>query len=135
MCIRDRINTGSVVKQLYLSDPSQSLDRVDPVNTGDVTTANTTILSTVGTTSTTFTMNPVLCDSLRIKAGTITVRNYVTISSGTMPANPSITAVLQYGATTIITLTNPTYSGGLLTWTAVLGADVTIPACLSCCNT
>ncbi len=122
------INTTSVVKQLYLSDPTQSLDRVDPVNTADATTANTAILSTVGTTFTTFTMNPALCDSLRIKAGTITVRTYVTMSSGAMPANPNITAVLQYGATNIITLTNPTYSGGLLTWTATLGADVTIPA-------
>src|SRR6185503_14924302 len=53
---------------------------------------------------------------------------YVTISSGTMPANPAITAVLSYGATNIITLSNPTYSAGLLTWTAPLGADVLVPA-------
>src|SRR6185436_2608367 len=53
---------------------------------------------------------------------------YVTVSSGTMPANLNITAVLKYGATTIITLTNPAYSGGLLTWTATLEADVTVPA-------
>ncbi len=47
-----------------------------------------------------------------------------------MPANPSISAVLKYGATNIITLSNPTYTSGtgLLTWTGVLGSDVTIPA-------
>jgi hypothetical protein len=124
------INATSVVKQLYLSDPSQSLDRIDPVNTGDLTTANTTILSTAGTTSTIFTMAPVLCDVLTIKAGVITVRNYVTMSSGMMPANPNVTATLRYGAITIITLTNPTFTSGinLLTWTATLAADVTIPA-------
>ncbi len=122
------INATAVIKQLYLSDPSQSLDRVDPVNTADVTTASSTLLSTGGTASTTFTMNPALCDSLHIKAGVITVRNYVTVSSGTMPANPNITAVLKYGTTTIITLTNPVYSGGMLTWTATLAADVTVPA-------
>ena len=108
------INSGTVIKQLYLSDPSQSLDRVDPVNTADLTTASTPLLSTVGTSSTTFTMAPVLCDSLRIKAGNITIRTYVTLSSGTMPVNPSITATLRYGATNIITLSNPTYSGGML---------------------
>ena len=122
------VNATIVFKQLYLSDPSQALDRVDPVNTADATTSSSALLSTIGTTSATFTMNPALCDSLTIKAGTITVRNYVTISSGTMPANPNITAVLKYGATTIITLSNPAYSGGLLTWTATLGADVTVPA-------
>ena len=111
-----------------MSDPSQALDRIDPVATNDITTASTPILSTAGTTSTTFTMNPVLCDSLKIKAGTITVRAYVTISSGVMPANPAITAVLSDGSTTIITLNNPTYSGGMLTWTGNLAADVLIPA-------
>ena len=50
--------------------------------------------------------------------------------SGTMPPNPNITALLKYGGTTIISLTNPTYNSGtnLLTWTGTLGADVTVPA-------
>ena len=122
------INSNSVVKQLYLSDPAQALDRVDPVATGDISTSSTPLLSTTGTTSTTFTMNPALCDSLVIKANTITVKTYVTVSTGVMPANPNVTATLTYGATTIITLTNPTYSGGILTWTGALGADVTVPA-------
>lgn len=84
-----------------------------------------------GTTSTTFTQSPALCSNLTIKAGqTITVRPYVTITSGSMPTNPSITATLRYGSTNIGTLTNPTYnaSAGTLTWTTTLGSDVTIPA-------
>jgi hypothetical protein len=121
-------NSTTVIKQLYLSDPSQALDRVDPVNTADATISSTTLLTTSGTTSTTFTMAPALCDSLVIKAGTITIKNYVTVSSGAMPANPAITAVLKYGSNTIITINNPVYSGGILTWTATLGADVTVPA-------
>ena len=124
------INSTTVTKQLYLSDPSQSLDRVDPVNTNDLVTANTAILSTAGTSSTTFTMNPVLCDSLTIKTSNITVKTYVTISSGTMPANPAITATLQYGATNIITLSNPVYNSGTntLTWTGARATDLTVPA-------
>ncbi|MBC7946688.1 MAG: T9SS type A sorting domain-containing protein [Chitinophagaceae bacterium] len=124
------INFTSVIKQLYLSDPAQSLDRVDPVNTADATTANTAILSTVGTATTSFTMNPALCDSLVIKAGTITVRTYITVSTGIMPINPTITAYLHYGGTAIITLNNPTYNvaTNLLTWTGTLPADMTIPA-------
>ena len=121
-------NSNSVYKQLYLSDPSQSLDRVDPVNTADGTTASTALLSTAGTTFTTFTMAPALCDSLTIKAGTIIIRNYITLSSGVMPANPAVTAEFYYGATNIITINNPVHNAGLLTWTATLPADITVPA-------
>jgi hypothetical protein len=79
--------------------------------------------------STTFTQNPVLCSPLTIVGGQpVIVTNYVSIVSGTMPASPNITAQLKYGATTILTLTNPTFSGGLLTWTGTLPAGVTIPA-------
>ena len=82
-------------------------------------------------TNVTFTESAALCSALAIKSGqTITVTNYISVSSGTMPANPNITALLKYGSTTIITLTNPTYNSGtgLLTWTGTLGADVTVPA-------
>ncbi|MCF8457939.1 MAG: DUF11 domain-containing protein [Bacteroidales bacterium] len=76
----------------------------------------------------TFTQNPVFCSDFIIKAGTVSVNNYVTVTSGSMPANPSISAVLKYGTTTIISLSNPSYSGGLLTWTGILGSDVTVPS-------
>lgn len=122
------VNSNVVYKQLYLSDPGQSLDRVDPVATADITTSSTPLLSTVGLTNTSFTMAPALCDSLRIKAGTITVRAYITISSGTMPATANVNAVLTYAGNPIITLTNPSYAGGLLTWTGTLASDVLINA-------
>ncbi|MFA5974317.1 MAG: Calx-beta domain-containing protein, partial [Lentimicrobiaceae bacterium] len=49
---------------------------------------------------------------------------------GTLPANPNITAVIKYGSTDIITLSNPMYNSGtgLLTWTCNLATDVTIPS-------
>src|SRR5690606_31777455 len=77
-----------------------------------------------------FTMNPVLCDSLTIKTGNIRVITYITISSGTMPANPNITAALMYGANNIITLTQPVYNSfnNTLTWNGSLVSDMNIPA-------
>ena len=83
-----------------------------------------------GTNTVTFTQVPALCADLVIKAQTISVLTYVSITSGTMPANPNITAQIKYGSTNIITLTNPIYNSStqLLTWTANLGADVTIPS-------
>ena len=119
---------SSVFKQLYLSDPAQSLDRIDPVATVDLTTATTTAITSGG--SATFTQGTVLCSPLTIKIGrNITVTNYITVTSGTMPANPNITAVLRYGTTNFITLTNPVYNSttGLLTWTSTLASDVTVP--------
>jgi hypothetical protein len=120
-------NNGTVVKQLYFSEGA-TLDRVDPVNTADGSTAFTTLLNTTGTTNVTFTMAPALCDSLVIKSGAITARAYITISSGTMPVNPNITAVIRYGATTIISLTNASYGAGVINWTGTLPADVKVPA-------
>jgi hypothetical protein len=84
----------------------------------------------VAQTNTIFTQVNSLCSSLVMKAGNITVSNYISVISGTMPANPNISAVLKYGATTIISLSNPTYNSGsgLMTWTGNLGADVSIAA-------
>jgi uncharacterized repeat protein (TIGR01451 family) len=79
----------------------------------------------------TFTQGTPLCSALTIKSGqTITVTNYVSIVSGTMPSTPSITALLRYGSTNIISLSSPSYSSGAstLTWTGTLGSDVTVPA-------
>ena len=79
----------------------------------------------------TFTQNPVLCSPLTIKLGqAISVTNYVSIVSGSMPTTPDITAELKYNTTDIISLPNPVYnsSDGVLTWTGILGSDVTVPA-------
>lgn len=121
-------NASWVSLPLYLSDPSQALDRIDPVSTNDMTTSSTTALS-IGN-NTTFTQNPALCSDLTIKAGTINLSAYVTVSSGTLPANPSVTATLKYGSNNIITLINPSYNSGtgIMTWTGILGSDVVVPA-------
>lgn len=78
----------------------------------------------------TFTQAPVLCSPLTIKAQTIQMLLHLNINSGSMPANPAITAQLKYGSTNILTLSNPVYSDALklISWTGTLGADVTIPA-------
>jgi uncharacterized repeat protein (TIGR01451 family) len=79
----------------------------------------------------TFTQTPALCSGLTIKAGLpISISAYLSIVSGTMPANPNITATLRYGATTIGASSTPTYnsSTGLLTWTGTLVSDVAVPA-------
>lgn len=81
--------------------------------------------------STTFTQTPVQCSALSLPAGgTINVTTYVNVTSGTMPANPNISAALKYGATTFATLTNPIYNSatGALTWTGALASNTTIPA-------
>ena len=81
--------------------------------------------------SVTFTQATPLCSSLNIKGGkTITVTNYVSVTNGAMPANPTVTATLAYGATNIITLSNPTYDNvaGTLIWTGTTASDELVPA-------
>lgn len=93
---------------------------------GGVAIKPATVISNV-----TFTQFPVMCSPLTIKASnTISFNAYLAIISGTMPANPNITATIKHGATNIITLTNPTYNSGtgMLTWTGTRGTDITVPA-------
>lgn len=81
--------------------------------------------------TTTFTQTPVQCSALSMPAGgTINITTYVNVTSGTMPANPNLSAVLKYGTTTFATLTNPTYNStaGTLTWSGALASNTTIPA-------
>ena len=124
--------TTSYTKQLYLSEdgtgaPDQDLDRNDPLATGDVTTAITANLSSGD--SEVFSQVPVMCTDFNLPAGgLIGATIYVGIVSGSMPANPNITAVVRYGATNVATLTNPTYSGGVLTFTGAMSSNVTVPA-------
>lgn len=125
------INTNPSVVQspLYLSAPGQILDRIDPVATGLTVTYQTAELSSTGTTNTTFSLSPVLCNDLTIKAQTIAVTLHLSITNGTMPVNPNITALIKYGGTNIINLSNPVYNSGtgVLSWTGILGSDVTVP--------
>jgi uncharacterized repeat protein (TIGR01451 family) len=90
-------------------------------------------LTTVGrtdqvTTNLSFTESTPICQNLTI-SGSLSVLLYISVISGTMPANPNITATLKYGATTVATLTNPTYNSTdkTLTWTTTI-ASTTIPS-------
>ncbi|WP_343328850.1 cadherin-like domain-containing protein [Polaribacter staleyi] len=86
-------------------------------------------LSTSNSKTVSFTQTPALCSPLVIDAGSpIGVSTYVNIDTGTMPTNPNITAVLKYGTTNIVTLTNPSYSGDVLNWSGTLSTSATIPA-------
>ncbi len=71
-------------KFLYLSDPTQALDRIDPVSTGDGTTSQTVTLSSTGTTTATFAQSPALCGNLTLPAGgNVAVKAYTTVVVGT----------------------------------------------------
>jgi hypothetical protein len=114
---------ASVVMSWTSDDNSQQISQaavpIRPATTGG------------GTTAATFVQTPVMASDLELPAGAaINVINFVNVVSGTMPANPSITAKLKYGTTTFATLTNPIYNSGTgtLTWTTTLAGNVTIPA-------
>lgn len=87
-------------------------------------------LTPTGYTTTSFTQVPALCSNLIIKAGTINVSLYASVITGSLPVNPAITAELKHGTTSIISFSNPVYNSvtGIITFSALLGADVTVPA-------
>ena len=102
-----------------------------PSGSADWAQAGVSIKPAASVTNVTFTESPVLCSALTVKANTtITVQAYINTISGTMPSNPNITALIKYGATTILSLTNPTYNSGtgMITWTGTRGSDMTVPA-------
>ncbi len=84
----------------------------------------------VGNTTATFTQTPTMATGLTIPAGaTVAARAYYTVSTGSMPASPAITATLKYGATTIATSSSASASAGLLTFTfAAQAGSLTVPA-------
>ncbi|HYD48088.1 MAG TPA: hypothetical protein VEB21_07070, partial [Terriglobales bacterium] len=95
------------------------------------------IAPATGNTTATFTQTPTMASSLSLPlGGAISVTACVNIVSGTMPANPSVTATVRRNATTIATLNSPTYSATLaacnsgpgLSWSGVLGSAVTVTA-------
>ncbi|MBP7965003.1 MAG: DUF11 domain-containing protein, partial [Caldilineaceae bacterium] len=102
-----------VTKSLYLTDPSQGLDRMDPVATADTTTATSPVLSA---TATVFTQTLPMATNFALPGGgQISVTTYISTSNSLMPATPAITATLKQGGTTFATLITPTVtliSGG-----------------------
>jgi uncharacterized repeat protein (TIGR01451 family) len=84
-----------------------------------------------GTNSTLFTQTPAMCKSFTMPAGQVlAVTNYVQATTGFLPANPNVTAVLFYGTNKFATLTSPVFNSGVgtLGWTATLTTNVTVPA-------
>lgn len=79
----------------------------------------------------TFAQTLPMADAFVIPAGgEIRVVTHVNVTSGTMPANPSVTAILRHGATTFATLANPVYdsTAGTLTWTLVASSAINLSA-------
>ncbi len=80
---------------------------------------------------TSFTQAPSLCNPLALPSGgAVTITNYIANITGTLPANPDVTAVLSYGTTPFIVLGSPTYysAAGILVWSGTLSSNVTIAA-------
>ncbi len=77
----------------------------------------------------TFTQSPAFELPFGLASGTtLLITNYVNVLSGTMPANPAITARLSADGSTFLTLSNPTYNSGnnTLVWSGSLGSTVAI---------
>jgi len=87
--------------------------------------------TTVANSTATFTQAPAFCQPFTILSNrTITVTNFVTVTSGSMPVNPGITARLAHGGTNIVTLINPAYNSGAgtLVWSGTIANNVAVPA-------
>ncbi len=83
-----------------------------------------------GSSTTTFTMTPTLCENLVLPVGAaISAQTYFSVTSGSMPASPAITATLKYGSTTIAASSSTASNGTKLTFTfPALGSTVTVPS-------
>ena len=86
--------------------------------------------ASTSTPAATFTQTTNFCTPFIMpQAGALLVTNYVSLASGSLPANPAVTASLKHGTTTFATLNNPTVtllSGG--TTINVVGAAVSTNA-------
>ncbi len=84
-----------------------------------------------GTNVTAFTLTQGLCSNFVMPSNTfVYITNYITVTNGSMPVNPAITAMVQFNGTNLLTVSNPTYSsaGSNLVWSAVLASNVVVPA-------
>ena len=94
-------------KQLYLSDPAQSLDRVDPVAAGDTTTANTpTLAAPVAATNAVIAVDTV--SSAQTNAATLTFAHTTGTGSNRL--------LLVGAAASNRTVSSVTYNGIALTF-------------------
>jgi len=76
---------------------------------------------------TTFTQTPSFCSSFTLPSGgAVTITNYISNLTGTIPASPAVSAVLQYGSTPFISFSSANYYGntttGILVWSGALAS-------------
>ena len=103
------IVAATPVKKLYLSDPSQALDRVDPVATNDTTTTTTAALST-GTSAITVVGAAASSNSTQ----TASSLSY-SYNSGTTGTNRILMVGISYRNSTSQTVSTVTYGGQTMT--------------------
>ena len=83
------------------------------------------------TTTATFAQTPAFCQNFVMPSGgTVKITNWIAVTSGTMPANPAVTATLLNGTSAFLTLSSPVYnsSSNTLVWTGTLTSNVTVAA-------
>ena len=84
------------------------------------------------TNAVTFTQTPTFYSTFIMPSNnTIIITNYITVTNGTMPLNPAVTATLKFNGNAFLTLTNPTYSSSPntnLVWSGILTSNVTVPS-------
>ena len=84
-----------------------------------------------GSNAVTFTQAPAFCAGFSLPSNSVVrVTNHVTVTSGSLPASPAVTATLRYGATTFAHLTNAAYNSASnwIVWSGTLASNVNIPA-------
>ena len=85
------------------------------------------------TNATTFVQTPAFASSFTMPSNNVvTITNFITITNGAIAAGavPGVTATLQAGGASFLTLTNSTYftNNSYLVWSGVLGSNVTVPS-------
>ncbi len=126
----DRFYGGNLDNVQVYGSPLSSSEITDLYNESNRGTVVVDVGGTV-TDSVTFTQITPMCTNLEMPAGgVIQVTTHVSEVSGSIPANPNISAVLKHGTTTFVTMNNPVYSSGAgtMTWNQVLGSNYTLPA-------
>ena len=89
------------------------------------------ILPASGGATAVFTQAPEFALPFTITSGAVVrVTNFVNVITGSMPPNPSVTAVLSADGNPFLTMSGPTYSAGAgtMVWSGTLGDSVAIAA-------
>ena len=100
---------------LVLLDPTGANESLNVYSSEGVTVPTLDVVTSNGSsvsTSTTFRQTIPMCTDLDMPVGGVVSANVYVNSSGSMPSNPDVEAVLKHDNTTFATLTNPVLIGG-----------------------